>query len=555
MGVDSPLNGGLWICYSSGVQVKITRSGSRRYLQVVQAYRDPSTGQPRQKHVATLGRLDTLGPHELDGLINGLLRAVGRQPLDAAPAAAVGLDSLVAQRPLQLGPVWAVLKVLEEVGVGPAVAEVGRGLGRMLVAHRALARGRELRFWLEETYNPDRGPAPASDEAIARALNSLGATASAAEQALSSGWDHGPAWVEQLAVRDERCPSNVAPQLLVMRSCDGVPIARQPLEPATSEVEGLAAALQHMLRRQPAGRAVLVLQSALAGLDHARALATLSTSTPPAVEFVAPLPLPACHGTVPHLSRRLSELAELGCGSPGPVIQELTSGGFRLLLVHSPALARTARRSRARTARHALRLAFTLSDRLDAQDREPARARPTLTDAEARNRFQAELARLGLDDLLRADLEDGEIFTWRWQLDPLLEALASDGAFALLSNARGLAASELAAAYLALPAHQSRYALARSDGGSGFELAPASLAELFFLADAVLSVMARNAKRAGDTRGLEDLIQPLYAIHLVTLELGQGTIRRGISMLSREARDALRSLDVPAPQIDELATL
>ena len=40
--------------YSSGVFVKLTHSGSRSYVQLVEAYRDDA-GRPKQRTVATLG--------------------------------------------------------------------------------------------------------------------------------------------------------------------------------------------------------------------------------------------------------------------------------------------------------------------------------------------------------------------------------------------------------------------------------------------------------------------------------------------------------------------
>ena len=45
--------------YSSGVFIKVTHSGPRSYVQLVEAYRDDA-GRPKQRTVATLGRLDQL---------------------------------------------------------------------------------------------------------------------------------------------------------------------------------------------------------------------------------------------------------------------------------------------------------------------------------------------------------------------------------------------------------------------------------------------------------------------------------------------------------------
>jgi hypothetical protein len=56
---------------------RITTSGGRSYLQLVEGHRD-AQGKVRIKVVANLGRLDKLTPGKLDPLINGLNRAVGR---------------------------------------------------------------------------------------------------------------------------------------------------------------------------------------------------------------------------------------------------------------------------------------------------------------------------------------------------------------------------------------------------------------------------------------------------------------------------------------------
>ena len=67
------------------MQLKVTRSGPRTYLQIVHAYRDPETGRPKQRHIANLGRADQLCESDLDTLINGLLKFTN--PLFAEPDA------------------------------------------------------------------------------------------------------------------------------------------------------------------------------------------------------------------------------------------------------------------------------------------------------------------------------------------------------------------------------------------------------------------------------------------------------------------------------------
>jgi hypothetical protein len=63
--------------------IKVTTSGGHRYARLVESFRNED-GQPRQRTVATLGRIDECGG-QLDALLGGLLRAKGR-PANSADA-------------------------------------------------------------------------------------------------------------------------------------------------------------------------------------------------------------------------------------------------------------------------------------------------------------------------------------------------------------------------------------------------------------------------------------------------------------------------------------
>ena len=60
------------------MHVKVTTSGSRQYVQLVESYRDDS-GRVKKRTVATLGRLDQLGG-DLDSVIRGLMKITGQDP-------------------------------------------------------------------------------------------------------------------------------------------------------------------------------------------------------------------------------------------------------------------------------------------------------------------------------------------------------------------------------------------------------------------------------------------------------------------------------------------
>ena len=61
------------------MHVKITTSGSRRYVQLVESYRDEA-GRVKKRTVATLGRAEQVDG-SLDAVINGLLKITGREPV------------------------------------------------------------------------------------------------------------------------------------------------------------------------------------------------------------------------------------------------------------------------------------------------------------------------------------------------------------------------------------------------------------------------------------------------------------------------------------------
>ena len=82
--------------------LKFTQSKGRRYVQLVEAFRD-ETGHPRQRTVATLGRLDEDGG-TIDAMLSRLAQAKGRK-LDGAAGAA---PQVQFESALALGDVWAL---------------------------------------------------------------------------------------------------------------------------------------------------------------------------------------------------------------------------------------------------------------------------------------------------------------------------------------------------------------------------------------------------------------------------------------------------------------
>ncbi|MEI2419836.1 IS1634 family transposase, partial [Arthrospira platensis SPKY2] len=100
---------------------RITRSGGRSYLQLVESFRT-DTGAVRQRIVANLGRLDKLEAKDLDPLISGLNRALGRTE---NPAHAVEYESARA-----FGDVYALHELWQSLGFGQAIRRALRSSRR-----------------------------------------------------------------------------------------------------------------------------------------------------------------------------------------------------------------------------------------------------------------------------------------------------------------------------------------------------------------------------------------------------------------------------------------
>lgn len=88
--------------------VKLTESKGHHYAQLVQSYRD-ANGQPRQRNLMNLGRIDEHGG-PFERLLQSLLKARGLSPT-AATAPQVRFESA-----LSLGDVWALDQLWREIG-------------------------------------------------------------------------------------------------------------------------------------------------------------------------------------------------------------------------------------------------------------------------------------------------------------------------------------------------------------------------------------------------------------------------------------------------------
>jgi hypothetical protein len=88
--------------------VKLARSRGHTYAQIVESYRD-ANGQPRQRNLLTLGRVDE-NNGQVDKVLQTLLKARGHGPVDTSTPQVQFASALA------LGDVWALDQLWREIG-------------------------------------------------------------------------------------------------------------------------------------------------------------------------------------------------------------------------------------------------------------------------------------------------------------------------------------------------------------------------------------------------------------------------------------------------------
>ena len=154
--------------------VRINESGGRRYLQVVESFRNEA-GKPRHRVVANLGRIDGMEDGHLDSLIRGLARVAGREEpakleITHAPARAYG-------------DVFALHELWKDLGLDRALGRALRSgkrkldveaLVRAMVFNRLCTPNSKLGClrWLETTAMPAM-PETVTHQHLLRAMDAL----------------------------------------------------------------------------------------------------------------------------------------------------------------------------------------------------------------------------------------------------------------------------------------------------------------------------------------------------------------------------------------------
>ena len=542
---------------------RISRSGGRAYLQLVEAYRNEA-GEPRQRTVANLGRLDQLTDKDLQPLIGGLQRALGRT---TATAPSVVFDSSKA-----FGDLFALHALWTQLGLSTALSKALRSsrrrfdaaaLIRAMVFNRLCEPDSKLGVlrWLDTVAMPDV-PEAISHDQLLRAMDALMDRVEDVETAIAAQlrplldetlsivfYDLTTIRISGASVLDEdvrafglsKDTGGIARQFVlgVIQTAEGLPIAHQVHAGNVGEVSTLLPMIATTLARYPIKRVVLVADRGLLSLDNLAAIEALRTSGGDPVEYILAVP-----------GRRYGEFADVMAQTTlVDGIGETCWQSRRLIVAHDEARAQHQRAARRADIERLQAEGERLAQRLDDDEAgHPQRGRKS-TDRRAYLRFSEWVKAAGLSRILKADL-NADRFCFDVDEAAILDAERLDGKLVLVTNTDFMP-REVIDRYKALADIERGFRVLKSD----IDIAPVhhrlperirAHALICFLALVLYRVMRDRLRVSGNPLSPRRALAALRQIQKHKVEINQKVVT-GTSRLLPDQSDLFEALKLPVP--------
>lgn len=493
---------------------RISKSGGRAYLQLVEAFRNDN-GEPRQRVVANLGRLDQLRPKDLDPLICGLQRALGRVPTPVPDVEFIGAKAL--------GDVYALHALWQELGLEVAVARALRSSYRRF---DALAMVRAMVF--------NRLCEPDSDDEMSVVFYDLttvriSGTGRVADDVRAHGMSKETGGIARQFV------------LGVIQTREGLPIAHQVHAGNIGEVGTLLPMIQATVKRYRLKRVILIADRGLLSLDNLAAVESLTSASGEPIEYVLAVP-----------GRRYAEFADrVGDVAFVDGVGETRWQDRRLVLAHDAVRAEEQRQAREAAIAALEAEGDRLATRLDAQDEgTPQRGRRS-SDRRAYLKFSELTKAARLSRIVKADLQ-AERFSYTIDNAAKRAAEVLDGKLLLVTNT-DLPAAGVIERYKALADIERGFRVLKSD----IEIAPVhhrlperirAHALICFLALLLHRVMRMRLKASASPLSPQRALALLRQIQQLQVKIDHRPTTR-TSQINAEQRGLLQQLNLPVPEV------
>ncbi|MFO1264164.1 MAG: IS1634 family transposase [Rhodoferax sp.] len=556
--------------------IKTTRSGGHSYVQLVESYRNED-GKPRQRTVATLGRLDEVGGG-VDSLLAGLMRATGRGLVGRSESPQVSFESALA-----LGDVWALDQLWKELGFDSLAGVFRRARYttpvehaiRVMVFNRLCDADSKLGVlrWLETVSLPEVNTAAMTHQHLLRSMDALMDHSSAVDEVVAgllrplvdqdlslvfydlttiraAGLSEQDDDVRQFGMSKEGL---IARQFMlgVVQTAEGLPIYHEVFDGNQAESPTLIPTLKKVLERFPhIQRLIVVADRGLLSLDNIEELGKVKLPGDRVLEFILAVP-----------GRRYGDFVELlqdfqrkAADAADEVIGEVKWEGLRLVVAHQPDKAKE--QSQLRNARIAEieNKAAQWAGKLDGQDAgEHARGRK-LSDSGAKARLYHEVCDAHLARIVKVDLKS-ELFSYSIDEGAKARAQMMDGKLLLVSNVADLTPTEVVSRYKALADIERGFRVLKSE----IEIAPVyhrlpqrirAHAQICFMALIIYRVMRQRLKLAKSELSPERALAQLRRIQRHQVSINAATPITGISTIDNRQAEILAALSINKPTAD-----
>ena len=560
--------------------VKVTSSGSRRYLQLVEAYRD-AHGKPKQRTVATLGRLDQLDG-QLDQVIAGLARATGKPIPDTAPPA------IVYESARAFGDVWALTALWHELGFDQLQRVFRRtrheidveALLRIMVFNRLCDPESKLGVlrWLETVTLPGVALKSVSHHQLLRAMDALLAQHEAVEQTVAgllrplvdqelsvvfydmttiraAGLSEQAQDIRQFGMSKEGLIERKF-MLGVVKTAYGLQLYHEVFDGNTAEVTTLKPTIEKLVKRFAVKRMIVVADRGLLSQDNLTELQAITLPCGAPLEFILAVP-----------GRRYGELADVVAPlhaaqftqAQDETLGETQWNDLRLIVAHNPDTAAAQTAARAETIATLEQQATQWVGKLDEQDSGKRYRGRKLSDGGVRAKFYRAVCEAHLTRIIQVDLKS-EQFTYRLDEPALQQAQLMDGKLLLITNTQDLSPADLVQRYKSLADIERGFRVLKSE----IEIGPVhhrlpdrikAHAAICFIALILYRVMRQRLHAADAKTSPEKALAQLRRIQHHRITLNGSQPNAGLSTTSIEQTKVLAALNLTKPRLTEQLTL
>ena len=563
--------------------IKLTRRGPNQYVQLVSAYRDDD-GRPKQRTVATLGRIDQLNT-ELKSVITGLQRVTGQTPDVAAPVLPPTLSFESAR---DFGDVWTLTELWNVLGFD-GLRRVFRNtrhsidveaLIRVMVFNRLCDPDSKLGVlrWMETVALPGTSLQAIDHQHLLRAMDALVEHKADVDNVMASllrplvDQDLAIVFYDMTTIRAAGLSEQegdlrhygmskegvVARQVMlgVVQTAEGLPLYHEVFDGNTAEVTTIKSVIEKIVARFPIKRVIAVADRGLLSTDNLANLQEIVLPGGNKLEFILAVP-----------GRRYGDFVELlepfhtaRCSSAKQeVLGETVWKKLRLVIAHDPQVALEAGAKRDKRIDELKKQANLWAGKLDSQDDGKKQRGRKLSDGGARAKFYHEVCESHLARIVKVDLKS-ELFSYDIDERALKHARLMDGKLLLVTNTQDLKPDEVVKRYKSLADIERGFRVLKSEIEIGpiYHRLPNRIhahAAICFMALILYRVM-RARLRDSDTKiSPERALAKLRRIQHQKVKVNDLEPIAALSNLTQEHTDILQALTVKKPTLPAQLTL